>query len=211
MAISKVIYKSAPNAAPETWMDATQATAAAADITAPKTAMLADGVLTAGTGAGGASKFVTGTFTCNSYGSDGTQAISVSYSGSGYPISMNIYPVEGGYDSSSYYYNLVQRYGIIFYNWVKCSVSTAPTYSGSGAANQGSWVRRYKSSTSSASSYSHSTVNNSAVMFSDTTAPNGNICVIMASNTQFKIKIVSGSAYGFIPSQQYRYEIVYSS
>lgn len=159
---------------------------------------------------GGASNFVTGTFTCNNYGSTGTQTIDVSYSGSGYPISMNIYPVEGGYNSSSYYYDLVQRYGIIFYNWVKSNVTTEPTYSGSGAANQGSWVRRYKSSNSSATTYAHSSVNNNSVMFSETTAPNGNICVIMSGNKQFKIKIVSASGYGFIPSQQYRYELVYS-
>ena len=53
MAISKVVYKSSANATPVTWMDATPATALAADIMAPKTAMLADGVLTTGTGSGG--------------------------------------------------------------------------------------------------------------------------------------------------------------
>lgn len=53
MAISKIIYKSSSSATPETWMDATGATAAASDITAPKTAMLADGVVTTGTGSGG--------------------------------------------------------------------------------------------------------------------------------------------------------------
>lgn len=53
MAISKVVYKSSANATPVTWMDATPATAAAADIIAPKTAMLADGVMTEGTGSGG--------------------------------------------------------------------------------------------------------------------------------------------------------------
>lgn len=53
MAISKVIYKSSASATPVTWMDATPATAAAADITSPKTAMLADGVITQGTGSGG--------------------------------------------------------------------------------------------------------------------------------------------------------------
>lgn len=53
MAISKVVYKSSASATPVTWMDATPATAAAADITAPKTAMLADGVVTTGTGTGG--------------------------------------------------------------------------------------------------------------------------------------------------------------
>lgn len=53
MAISKIIYKESANATPEVWMDATSATAAAADITAPKTAMLANGVVTTGTGSGG--------------------------------------------------------------------------------------------------------------------------------------------------------------
>lgn len=52
MAVAKVIYKSSANATPEVWMDATTATAAAGDITSPKTAMLADGVVTTGTGSG---------------------------------------------------------------------------------------------------------------------------------------------------------------
>lgn len=47
MAISKVTLNGT------TLMDATTATAAAADITAPKTAMLANGVVTTGTGSGG--------------------------------------------------------------------------------------------------------------------------------------------------------------
>lgn len=53
MAISKVIYKSSSSAQGVTWIDATPATAAAADIMSPKTAMLADGVVTQGTGSGG--------------------------------------------------------------------------------------------------------------------------------------------------------------
>lgn len=53
MAISKVVYKSSASAQGVTWIDATPATAAAADILAPKTAMLADGVVTQGTGSGG--------------------------------------------------------------------------------------------------------------------------------------------------------------
>ena len=54
MAISKVIYKSSASATPVTWIDATPATAAAADIMSPKTAMLANGVVTQGTGSSGA-------------------------------------------------------------------------------------------------------------------------------------------------------------
>ena len=53
MAISKVIYKSSSSAQGVTWMDATPATAAASDIMSPKTAMLANGVVTQGTGSGG--------------------------------------------------------------------------------------------------------------------------------------------------------------
>ena len=53
MAISKVVYKSSASAQGVTWIDATPATAAAADIISPKTAMLADGVVTQGTGSGG--------------------------------------------------------------------------------------------------------------------------------------------------------------
>lgn len=53
MAISKVVYKSSSSAQGVTWMDATPSTAAASDIASPKTAMLADGVVTQGTGSGG--------------------------------------------------------------------------------------------------------------------------------------------------------------
>ena len=53
MAISKVVYKSSSSATPVVWMDVTGATAAASDITSPKTAMLKDGVVTTGTGSGG--------------------------------------------------------------------------------------------------------------------------------------------------------------
>ena len=55
MAISKIIYKTSAQDTGTVWMDATPATAVAADITAPKTAMLADGVVTTGTGSGGQS------------------------------------------------------------------------------------------------------------------------------------------------------------
>ena len=53
MAISKVVYKSSASAQGVTWIDATPATAEAADIISPQTAMLADGVVTQGTGSGG--------------------------------------------------------------------------------------------------------------------------------------------------------------
>ena len=65
MAISKIIYKASASATPEVWMDATTATATAGDIISPKTAMLADGVVTQGTGSGGGIDMPTITVTWN--------------------------------------------------------------------------------------------------------------------------------------------------
>lgn len=66
MAISKVIYKTSAQDTGTVWIDSTPATAAAADILAPKTALLANGVLTTGTGSGGGGgglEYETGTYT----------------------------------------------------------------------------------------------------------------------------------------------------
>lgn len=62
MAIAKVVYKSSASATPETWIDATGATASASEILSPYTAMIANGVLTTGTGTGGGTtvEYVTG-------------------------------------------------------------------------------------------------------------------------------------------------------
>ena len=72
MAISKIVYKASANATPEVWMDATPATAAAADIVAPKTAMLANGVVTTGTGTGGGGGGNFGRKDVNFYDYDGS-------------------------------------------------------------------------------------------------------------------------------------------
>ena len=61
MAIAKVIYKASSSDTGTVWMDSTSATASADDIVAPKTAMLANGILTTGTGSGG------GTYQLKSY------------------------------------------------------------------------------------------------------------------------------------------------
>lgn len=90
MAISKVIYKSSSQDTGTVWMDSTPATAAAADITAPKTAMLADGVLTTGTRSGGGSstlitKNITenGTYDAEDDNADGYSSVTVNVSGGG--------------------------------------------------------------------------------------------------------------------------------
>lgn len=80
MAISKVVYKASASATPVVWMDATTATAAAADITSPKTAMLANGVVTSGTGTGGGGTLIT---TEGIYSLDSGDAVSMASSMNG--------------------------------------------------------------------------------------------------------------------------------
>ena len=120
MAISKIVYKASPSAIPEVWMDSTPATATAEDIATPKTAMLANGVLTTGTGSGGsgASNFVTGTFIGSNAEKGTAKSITVPYTGNGYPIAGIIYPTVGAFNSASEYYSAVQRYAI-----AKCTVA----------------------------------------------------------------------------------------
>lgn len=104
-AISKVIFKSSASATPEVWMDSTTATAAAADILAPKTAMLADGVMTEGTGSGGGPTVTGiaingGTFTVESSYS-GTKTIAHGLGKK--PSVMCIYPITSKSNDSGTY------------------------------------------------------------------------------------------------------------
>lgn len=84
MAISKIIYKSSPQATGEVWMDATTATAAAENIIAPYTAMLSNGIVTTGTGSGGGSADLgtksissNGTYNASSDNLDGYSQVTV--------------------------------------------------------------------------------------------------------------------------------------
>ena len=103
---------------------------------------------------GGASNFVTGTFTTGSTtGTTGT--LDVPYTGAGYPLALVIV-VEGGMYNSAVtpWYSAVSRYAVGQFVATKANTTTAPSYGTSGAANQGSVQVMYKSSTSSATSYS---------------------------------------------------------
>ena len=98
MAISKIVYKESANATPVTWMDATPATAAAADITAPKTAMLADGVMTTGTGSGGGGGggLLTPDYQGLSYGYLASYPANFMWPAANKTIYLNLYPLKSG-------------------------------------------------------------------------------------------------------------------
>ena len=158
-------------------------------------------------GGGGASNIVEGTF---NYSASGAQTINLGYTGSGYPIMLMIFPDEGGYDSSGDYYSKIDRYSIAQFSMVKGDTSTAPTYSNSGSANYGSVGVQYKSSTSSATSYS-SAQSRSANTFTSSAANTTNTTVArLLSGNRLSVYIKSTS-YGFSQNITYRYIVVYSS
>lgn len=211
MAISKVIYKSSPNATPETWMDATPATAAASDIIAPKTAMLADGVLTTGTGSGGggASNVVTGTF---KHTEQGWHTISLPYNGNGYPVSINIYPKDG--HGHGEFATTVRRYSLAFFVIYKSDFTEAPLYNGSDVV---AYWYMYKSSTTDATSYANSGTSGSVFFYNvdqPTTNSATNAVRIYDKNT-LNVRVVdlthNTSRYGFLVNTDYTYVVQYSS
>lgn len=163
-------------------------------------------------GGGGASNFVTGTFTTPSTtATNGT--VTVPYTGTGYPIALIIF-VEGGcYNADvSGWYNSMTRYAVGQYCITKANTPLAPTYGTSGSANLGTVQLLFKSSSSSATSYS-STRSIGANSYSSSNA-NGTstTSVRWRSNTLISYRTAGGtsSTYGLLADTTYRYIAVYS-
>lgn len=171
-----------------------------------------EGAITINPSSGGASNFVTGTFTTPSTTStNGT--VTVPYTGTGYPIALMIF-VEGGcYNSAiSGWYNSMTRYAVGQYCITKANTTLAPTYGTSGGANQGTVQLLFKNSTTSATSYS-STRSIGANSYSSSNA-NGTstTSVRWRSNTLISYRTAGGtsSTYGLLEDTTYRYIAVYS-
>ena len=166
-----------------------------------------------GSGGGGDSKFVTGTFTTpTSTSTNGT--VSISYSGNGYPI-MLVIVVEGGiYNSNiSPWYSTVTRYAVGQVTICKSITSSTPSYGDSGSENYGSIELIYKSSTSTATSYT-STRSVTANSYSDSNA-NGTstTSVRWTGNKTISYRTGGGgaSSYGLLAGTTYRYYVYYSA
>lgn len=157
---------------------------------------------------GGASNIVEGTFTTGS--SVGYTNISIPYTGSGYPI-MCVVVIDGGaYHSGTSWYTSTQRYAIGQWTMTKSNMTASPSYTTSGAANQGvtTWV--FKNSTSSSTSYSRSSAMNTNV-YTTSNASNSGANTIKLHSGNVLSYYVNTSSYGLHPNMTYRYFIVYSS
>ena len=160
------------------------------------------------TGGGGASNLVTGTFTTPS--SAGVTNIPTGYTGSGYPIVCMVFVEGGAYVSGTAWYTSTQRYAIGFWSMSKSNQSTAPSYTTSGAQNQGVVTAIYKNSTSSSTSYSRGGGMNTNV-YSSNNASNSAVNTIKLKANNTLSYYTNTSSYGLLPNTTYRYYIIYSS
>lgn len=166
---------------------------------------------------GGASNYVTGTFTVGSTGGK-VETVTIPYAGSGYPLSGLIYPEGGPYNNTSTgqidWYNSLVRYAVGFFSWIKSVTTSTPTYGTSGAQNQATVTVVYKNSTTSATTYLQTSSRTAYLYNSGTATGNSNSCVRFKGNgttlTYYTANNTS-STYGLLPNITYRYQIIYSS
>lgn len=190
--------------------DPSVVTAVAADVASGKYFLNSSGVLTQGTasGGGGASNVVTGTFTGTTTGA--AMDVTLNYTGSGYPISVQIYPTGGMYGNSAFQ-ALISRYAIGVFQGIKYDVSSTPDYSQNTTINQMSSMIFYKNSTTNASSISN-TGGTSNRNYRDTEATSTNtVTVMFRTAKKMSVYFSAAGAYGFPINIEYTYRVIYSS
>jgi hypothetical protein len=162
---------------------------------------------------GGTSRLVIGDFNTGS-NTGRINTLTIPYSGSGYPIAMQIFVKVGAYNSSdTNWYTKIQRYAVGYWSMAKCNMTTTPQYTSQDAQRDGATITVvYKSSSSSATQYTRtSSMNATFYRPSSSQASANNIgCVVAHSATSIDYYVAS-SSYGLLANTDYTYIIVYSS
>lgn len=155
---------------------------------------------------GGSSNVVTGTFTTSASGS-GTA--SLQYTGNGYPVFCTV-EVTGGINNPAVtdWYDAIHRYAVGWLCMTKREQEVAPDYSSFSSNNYGVTLTRYKSSTSSSTSYSYGS-SNSAQSYYVVAEETSSGCVAFSNKNTMQYQ-VSGTSYGLMPSLSYTYTVIYS-
>ena len=168
-------------------------------------------------GTTGCPKLVQGTFTTGSTGGS-TGSVTLSYSGSGYPIAALVY-INGGANNTTSsgnttWVNSTSRYDVGLFAVVKAEINTSPTYAtdASISANWGTPFLVYKNSTSDSTSYTR-TSNMKAVTYNSSNASSSYNCVRFKSNAKtlsYYVGNRGSSSVGLARSTEFAYIVIYS-
>lgn len=159
------------------------------------------------------SLLVRGTFTPSDAEKGTSKNITIPYSGSGYPVSVIIYPTNGAYNTQSAIYSSTQRYAILMWFASKADTGTAPDYDTvtDNDKNGAFSVGVFKYSSSDATSYSTGYSKDYKLYISRWGASASHSqCVRIKSKTSMDV-FIADTSYGFLSGTEYTYEIVYSS
>lgn len=164
-------------------------------------------------GGGSASNIIHGTLTTGT--TTGTaESHTLAYSGSGYPIAFICWIKGGAYNNTSSgntdWYNSTQRYAVGVWGGIKSQTTSAPTYTTSGAANQGVTWAIYKNSTSTATSYTRTSAMTANMFSSSNANATATTNIRFKSKTQISV-FVASTSYGLMANTDYEYIAIYSS
>lgn len=157
---------------------------------------------------GGASNIVAGTFKGTVSGV--SMDVDVPYTGTGYPVALYIFPVDG-IKGNATLGNLTRDKAVCDFWLQKNYANVAPMYSG-GDDDEIRLLCRYKSGTSSATSYTgqQSTADKSVFNDVDAAASVFTDILKVRSNKKFSVWISTGG-WSFQTNATYQYVVVYSS
>lgn len=151
-------------------------------------------------------RLMVGTFKGTTAGA--VMAVSIPYTGNGYPVAGIVFP-SGGTISTSIA-QLVQNYVEVMFAFAKNDTEQAPTYDDtSSAVNKATVISCYKNSASDPLNYGTSTAKDKPI-FQNANASAGNTNVLRFKDDTTMSVFIADTSYGFPNNIEYTYMIVYS-
>lgn len=141
---------------------------------------------------------VTGSFTTQS--SAGVQTISIPYTGSGYPVSIQIVIDGGAWGKSSFSVGEIQVFSV-----AKEKPLVTPLYNGTVTTNGALWAAVYANNAYGTKAYRYG----DGAIYS-TSNPTSNEPLEIPSKTSIKIYVSASGTTGFLANQKYDYTVLYS-